>query len=103
MRLIDAEKLNETIPNTNADLFENCRNCKLLSNEEVRALIDDAPTVDAVPIVHLADLLERWNWDCAMCTHYVDCDKCNLNRCIHELNEIINSITRKKGEHGATD
>lgn len=95
MRLIDADTLIETI----------CHDCQHRCHEfrrEVKHIIN-APTVDAVPVAHLVDLLERWNWDCAMCTHSVDCDKCGLNRCINELKEIINSSTRKKGEHGATD
>ena len=46
MRLIDADAIK--IPNTHADIFENCRNCKLLDAEQVKELIDSAPTIDAV-------------------------------------------------------
>lgn len=52
MRLIDADALKLCIPNTSADIFENCRNCKLLDDYTVIELIDNAPTIDAVPVVH---------------------------------------------------
>lgn len=44
-RLIDADKLKESVPDTDNDGFMNCRNCGLLYNSEVEELIDDAPTV----------------------------------------------------------
>ena len=46
MRLIDADALKELIPTTSVDMFENCRNCSLLSEEQVMELIDMTPTVD---------------------------------------------------------
>ena len=36
------------IPSTHVDMFENCRNCKLLDEEQVREIIDSAPTIDIV-------------------------------------------------------
>ena len=45
-RLIDADALK--IPSTSVDIFENCRNCRLLDEEQVREIIDNAPTIDAV-------------------------------------------------------
>ena len=50
MRLIDADALK--IPSTSVDIFENCRNCRLLDEEQVREIIDNAPTIDAVEIKH---------------------------------------------------
>ena len=46
MRLIDADALKKAIPNTHVDIFENCRNCSLLDDEQVKQLIDDAPTIE---------------------------------------------------------
>ena len=52
MRLIDADLLKAKVPNTNVDIFENCRNCRTLMDWEVKELIDKMPTVDAVEVVH---------------------------------------------------
>lgn len=52
MELIDRKALKKTIPATRADIFENCRNCKLLDDFTVIELIDNAPTIDAKPVVH---------------------------------------------------
>ena len=46
MRLIDADALKKAIPNTHMDIFENCRNCRLLDDEQVKQLIDDTPTIE---------------------------------------------------------
>lgn len=43
MRIIDADAIE--IPSTYVDMFENCRNCKLFDEEQVRDLIDSAPTI----------------------------------------------------------
>lgn len=45
MRLIDADALKNMVPDTRVDIFENCRNCALLTAEDVTQLIDRAPTV----------------------------------------------------------
>lgn len=45
-RLIDADALKKSIPETRVDVFENCRNCTLLDKEQVNELIDATPTVD---------------------------------------------------------
>ena len=50
-RLIDADALKESVPKTNVDAFENCRNCTTLMDYEVTELIDKQPTVDAVEVV----------------------------------------------------
>ena len=44
MRLIDADAIQ--IPNTSVDMFENCRNCNLLDADQVREIIDNAPTIE---------------------------------------------------------
>ena len=52
MRLIDADELIKAIPDdTSADIFENCRNCSLLDKEGIVYIINERPTVDAVPVV----------------------------------------------------
>ena len=43
MRIIDADAIQ--IPSTYVDMFENCRNCKLLDEEQVREIIDNTPTI----------------------------------------------------------
>lgn len=55
MRPIDADALKKSVPNTHVDIFENCRNCELLDDEQVEELIDNAPTIDAVPVVRCKD------------------------------------------------
>lgn len=50
MRLIDADALIKAIPNTDADIFENCRRCNLLDKEQVIAIINNAPTIEAEPV-----------------------------------------------------
>lgn len=52
MRLIDADALKTSVPKTSADIFENCRNCKLLDDWKVKELIDNAPTVEPAPRWH---------------------------------------------------
>lgn len=42
--MIDADAIQ--IPSTYVDLFENCRNCKLLDREQVREIIDNTPTIE---------------------------------------------------------
>lgn len=50
MRLIDADMLKEKVPNTNVDIFENCRNCSTLMDWQVKELIDEQPTIEAVEV-----------------------------------------------------
>lgn len=45
-RWIDADAIK--IPKTHVDMFENCRNCELLDEEQVRELINSAPSIDIV-------------------------------------------------------
>ena len=51
-RLIDADTLKANVPNTNVDIFENCRNCSTLMDWQVKELIDKMPTIDAVEVKH---------------------------------------------------
>lgn len=47
MRYIDADRLKERIPkDIHEDVFENCSNCELLDDEQVKELIDLQPTAD---------------------------------------------------------
>lgn len=50
--LISREELIKAIPSTNADIFENCRNCNLLDQEQVIGIINSMPSVDAEPVRH---------------------------------------------------
>lgn len=45
-RYIDADAIK--IPSTSVDMFENCRNCNLLDEFQVREIIDSAPSIDIV-------------------------------------------------------
>ena len=51
-KLIDRDALIASIPKTNVDIFENCRNCSTLCDWQVRELIEHAELVDAVEVVH---------------------------------------------------
>lgn len=46
MRLIDADRTKESIPETSVDIFENCARCGLLDREQVFDLIDEQPTIE---------------------------------------------------------
>ena len=80
MRLIDADALK--IPSTSVNMFENCRNCRLLDEEQVREIIDNAPTIDAVEVVYGEWICHEGKWidfdyyptkyECSQCHHYVD-------------------------------
>lgn len=59
MRLIDADALKVNVPSTSADFFENCRNCRLLDEDQVKEIIDNAPTVDAAPVVRCGECERR--------------------------------------------
>ena len=47
MRLIDADALKESIPETKPDIFENCGTCTTLMDYEVKDLINKQPTIHA--------------------------------------------------------
>lgn len=48
-RLIDADALKANVPETRADIFEDCRRCTTLMDWEVKELVDKQPTVAASP------------------------------------------------------
>ena len=54
-KLIDRDALIASIPKTNVDIFENCRNCSTLCDWQVRELIEQAELVDAVEVVRCKD------------------------------------------------
>ena len=58
MRLINADALIKSVPDTAPDIFENCRNCKLLDGDQVIDLIEKQPVIDAVQVIHA-----HWNQD----------------------------------------
>jgi hypothetical protein len=60
-RLIDANSIK--IPSTSVDAFENCRNCNLLDEFQVREIIDSEPTIDAIPIEWLIRMRNKHNND----------------------------------------
>lgn len=58
MRPIDADAIQ--IPSTYVDMFENCRNCKLLDEEQVREIIDNAPTIKTKQIKYYDEDENVW-------------------------------------------
>ena len=73
MRLIDADKLVTQIPKTSVDIFENCRNCRLLDDLEVRMIISNAPTIEAELRKH-----GRWEaiWHSIFKAYLPTCSEC---------------------------
>lgn len=58
MRIIDADGIQ--IPSTYVDMFENCRNCKLLDEEQVHEIIDSAPTIKTKQIKYFDEDENVW-------------------------------------------
>lgn len=58
MRIIDADAIQ--IPSTHIDMFENCRNCKLLDEEQVREIIDITPTIKTKQIKYFDEDEKVW-------------------------------------------
>ena len=58
MRLIDADAIQ--IPSTYADMFENCRNCKLLDEDQVREIIENAMTIETKQIKYFDEDEKVW-------------------------------------------
>lgn len=88
MRMIDADVLKANVPNTNVDIFENCRNCSTLMDWQVKELIDEQPTVDAVKVKHGDWLNEEdgysWYGKCSVCGESWNIDAYyagNMNYC----------------------
>ena len=72
MRLIDADALQKAIQDVEADFFENCGNCNMLSKEDVLEIMDDQQTVDAVPIIRCKDCKFRY-WDDWLEEYFCQC------------------------------
>ena len=67
-KLIDRDALIASIPKTNVDIFENCRNCSTLCDWQVRELIEQAELVDAVEVVHGEWIGDGFNpLSCSVC------------------------------------
>lgn len=58
MRLIDADAIQ--IPSTYVDMFENCRNCKLLDEDQVREIIENAMTIETKQIKYYDEEENVW-------------------------------------------
>ncbi len=58
MRIIDADSIK--IPSTYADPFENCRNCVLLDEDQVREVINSAPTIKTKQIKYYDEDEKVW-------------------------------------------
>lgn len=58
MKIIDADTLK--IPETSVDMFENCRNCRLLDKEQVQEIIDKAPTIITKQIKYFDEEEKVW-------------------------------------------
>lgn len=89
-KLIDRDALIASIPKTNVDIFENCRNCSTLCDWQVRELIEQAELVDAVEVVHgeweVVDQEEPRRYGCSVCkrlsfymTNYCSCCGAKMN------------------------
>lgn len=81
MRLIDADTLKAKVPNTNVDIFENCRNCSTLMDWEVKELIDKMPTIDAVEVKH-----GEWVHEFG---GYVNCSECGASPLLDGEREYV--------------
>ena len=82
MRLIDADAIQ--IPNTSVDMFENCRNCNLLDADQVREIIDNAPTIEPKRGEWKRRLVDNGfnaDWVCSECGYRVKTDFVDYNYC----------------------
>ena len=61
MRLIDADALQKAIPDVEADFFENCGNCHMLSKEDVLEIIEWARKVTNYTVG--LPMAEQWGGD----------------------------------------
>ena len=76
-RLIDANALKEAIWNTDSDVYEFCQGLVTnmgISRLKLDDMIDDAPTVDAVEVVH-----GRWK-DSDFINGMMTCTNCGVQR-----------------------
>lgn len=75
MRLIDADELVKSIPETHVDMFENCRNCRLLDDFQVIEIIKEALTID--PVKHGHWIIKEAVTDDGFKTKHVRCSECS--------------------------
>lgn len=69
--LISRQDAIDAIPDTTADMFENCRNCKLLDREQVIDILSALPSADVVKRVDcsnfllwlLEEIMDEENWE----------------------------------------
>lgn len=75
-RYIDADNLKEQIPkDLHADVFENCSNCELLDDEQVKELIDLQPTADVRKNIKAQKVIGGGEHDGATC--WFECSHCH--------------------------
>lgn len=74
MRLIDGDELHDCI-------MDNDIHNGIMSVKNVYEFIEEAPTVDAVPVVHGKWLLRHEGHG-----HYWECSVCHTNPCIYVTN-----------------
>ena len=74
MRLIDADGLSKSIYDNVSAPYEDA----VAAKEDCLRAIEEAPTVDAVPVVHGEWLLRHEG-----CGHYWECSSCHKNPCIY--------------------
>ncbi len=76
MRYIDADNLKERIPkDIHEDVFENCSNCELLDDKQVKELIDSQPTADV-----RENVMGEW-----ISTGFMEVKCSNCKETFHEL------------------
>lgn len=75
-RYIDADNLKERIPkDIHEDVFENCSNCELLDDEQVKELIDLQPTADVRKNIKAQKVIGGGEHDGATC--WFECSHCH--------------------------
>lgn len=74
MRMIDADKLKKSIPKTEVDIFENCRYCTLLSDEQVLEMINKQPIVKE---------RKKGKWVNDQNDYYANCSECGYQMDTH--------------------
>lgn len=78
--MIDINTLKNAIPDTRVSMFENCRECTLLSKEEILRIIDSLPEIEAEPVKHA-----RWvTWNFPGDEHCY-CTECEQRYDLQEL------------------
>ena len=86
-RYIDADGLLAKVPQANADIFENCRNCTCLDSEQIKELINAEPTADVAEVKRGHWIIDRKYGNdvmsgekmviCSVCGNGIFCGKQN--------------------------